>query len=361
MKRNNNLDIVRGITILIIVFYHIYAIANMHGYGPGVYIPVATELLMYGGEIGVTLFFIMSGYGIYCSLSYKDKESGRIEYIPYMKKRFKRIAPQYYVSLGILLCISGQAAQLGTQGIKHVLTHVLFIHNLWPDTSGSINGVLWTMGTIVQFYVISVLLYRLVKKSSIAALLMSVIITVGFKYIFFHVMETGNYFIYGRQLLTAIDNFVIGMVLAKYVSLHEDKEDRSAAVKIICFAACMCIFAAFIYFTGKSWVIYEDSVIGYCWHSMLALLLGLTVLCFLRLEINQTSMPARAMHYMADVQYGIYIWHLVVIQTLLASSPYAVWLAQRSFAGLLLALTAISIVVGIISTRCIDGKGLLGK
>lgn len=357
MKHNRNLDIVRGITILIIVMYHIYAIMNSSGYGPSIYIPILTQLLMYGGEIGVTLFFMISGYGIYSSLKHKETTEGKIQYLPYIKRRFIRIAPQYYISLGVLICITGQAALASTQGIKHIFTHVFFVHNFGVDTHGSINGVLWTMGTIVQFYIISVLLYKLVKKNSLLALVMSIIVTISFKYIFFHIIGTEQYFVYGRQVVTALDNFVIGMVLAKYFNEHENINVKQWS-KILLFIGSMAMLSLFIYITGQRWNIYQDSWVGYCWHSLLAVILAVVILSFSRIKFNHESVPVKCVHYISGVQYGIYIWHLVIIQNLLGSSPIIVALAQRSFIITALVLMTISILVGIVSTRCIDGNGL---
>lgn len=357
MKHNRNLDIVRGITILIIVMYHIYAIMNGSGYRTGIYIPVLTQLMMYGGEIGVTLFFMISGYGIYSYLSHKEITEGKIQYLPYIKRRFIRIAPQYYISLGVLICITGEAALASTQGMKHILTHVLFIHNFWTDTNGSINGVLWTMATIVQFYIISVLLYKLVKKNSILALVMSIIVTISFKYIFFHIIGTEQYFVYGRQVVTALDNFVIGMVLAKYLKEHENNNIKQRS-KILLFVGSMAMLSLFIYITGQRWNIYYDSWVGYCWHSVLAVILAVVILSFSRIRFNHESVIAKFIHYISNVQYGIYIWHLVIIKNLLGSSPIIVALAQRSFVITALVLMTISIFAGIISTRCIDGNGL---
>lgn len=358
MARNRNLDIIRGVTIIIIVVYHVYAIADMYGYGPRIYIPVLTQLLMYGGEIGVTLFFMMSGYGIYCSLMHSEEKDGKILYMPYMKRRFKRIAPQYYVSLAIVLCLTEQASLLATYGCKHVVTHLLFVHNLLPDTHGSINGVLWTMGTIVQFYIISVLLYKCVRKNSVISLLVSVIVTVGCKYILFHLIGVEQYFVYGRQLITALDNFVIGMVLAKYISQNDGRE-----IKVVkgwlCFAGAAIVLAAYIFISGKRWNIYQDSLIGWCWHSVLAIILAFVILGFSKINIRHDTVLARGIHYLADVQYGIYIWHLLIIQRLLASSPLIVAIAKQSFLAVTVVLLLISIAAGIVSTKCIDGKGLI--
>ena len=65
MERNRGIDIVRAGAILAVIVYHFYVLIGENRY---VQYPVVHRLLSMGGEIGVTLFFIISGYGIFLSI-----------------------------------------------------------------------------------------------------------------------------------------------------------------------------------------------------------------------------------------------------------------------------------------------------
>ena len=54
-------------------------------------------------EVGVTLFFLLSGYGIYLSLSSSEARGCLPGWRAFMKKRCIRIMPQYYVCITVLL------------------------------------------------------------------------------------------------------------------------------------------------------------------------------------------------------------------------------------------------------------------
>lgn len=60
---------VRGFCMLLILFHHIYVqLLDM-----GVGIPHIGMFLAPGGYLGTGLFFFMSGYGLYCSMSNKKE------------------------------------------------------------------------------------------------------------------------------------------------------------------------------------------------------------------------------------------------------------------------------------------------
>lgn len=353
MDRNKNLDIVRGGAVLIVVIYHVYAVFVGHGYAIGISNSVVASLIAFGGEIGVTLFFIMSGYGIYYSLDNTYILSGKINYFQYMKKRFLRIAPQYYVSIVVMLLVTENAVLISKEGIKSILSHLTFTHNLWADTHGTINGVLWTMGVIVQFYLVSILLYKCVKKNCVITYVISIAVVISMKYLIFHCIGSQNYFVYGRQLITSIDNFVLGMVLAKLIKNGKVHADKYKSCIFSFLSICLIFF--YVWYSNTK-IIYADSKIGYCWHSGMCLLLGFFILSFSMIKFNHKNLIYKFIMFVSNNEYGIYIWHLVIIVTLFDRSPIINIIASKSYVGITLILVAISIFVGFASTRLIDEK-----
>ena len=217
MKRNLNIDIVRAIAILMVLVYHIYAIT-----GITVHNKILNSFLIYGGIVGVALFLILSGYGIYCSLKYQQNKKEKFEYSKYIQKRFLRIAPQYYISLIVLLLFTGNAVYLSKDHIITLVSHIFFFHNLFYTIAGAISGVCWTLALIFQFYLIAPFLFKLMEKKPKLTLVSSFILSIFFKIFIFHflIAPSNNtneflYFNYGNQILTAIHFFVLGMFIAK--------------------------------------------------------------------------------------------------------------------------------------------------
>lgn len=360
--RNRSIDFVRGISIILIIIYHVYAISAQFGYGPHVRIPILSEILMFGGEIGVTLFFIMSGYGIYFSLDKEYERTGTINIRQYMKKRWIRIAPQYYISLAVVLFLTEGAVYLSRSGAKSIFTHCLFIHNFWPDTHGSISGVLWTMGIIVQFYVVSIFLYKGMKKAPVISILCAIFITVAAKYIIFHVIGTEQYFIYGRQLITTLDNFMWGMFLAG-CDRRQWCMQKKRILPVTMFIIMLGIFSVYVLYSAKR-SIYADSMTGYVWHSVLAVLLTGIIFWLSRIRICFESKLCSPFMVISKNEYGIYIWHLLIINAVLSKSSFVNWLASKSFLLECVWFLIVTVIAGWIATKLIDdslSKAITGK
>lgn len=130
-KRNYNIDILRAMSILLIVLYHSWVLS---GSAAVICAPI-TMLVSMGGEIGVTAFFALSGYGIFCSLRNSDLNGG-ISFTTFMKKRFARICLQY-VCLHSVLFYSNGRGFIQLVRLKNFVAHIFFVHNFFPELSWS--------------------------------------------------------------------------------------------------------------------------------------------------------------------------------------------------------------------------------
>lgn len=321
MKRNKNLDILRAISILIIVIYHIYAVT-------GIDIPIVSSVLKLGGEIGVTSFLILSGFSIYLSL---DKTKGEISYFEFIKNRLKRLLPEYYFCLIISLFLMGSAIYLSKNHILNILSHFALIHNLFSSSHGAINGVLWTLGVIFQFYLVAKLFYKGMRKHSILILLFSILFTLGSKFVTFQILthletEGVMLFIYGRQLPTALDNFILGMFICY---LCNNSNSKWKVPKLLYGISGFCLFIAVIILAQKN-IVYSNSWVGYSWHTLLAISLSLLFFAFLQLKIGKSKI-VNILEFIAKYEYGIYLWHLLIINNLIANSPIINQLVNRGY------------------------------
>ena len=242
MKRVDNVDKLRGFACLLIVIYHCYGLTKISLLD----IPIAREFLSMGGEIGVTIFFVLSGYGIFYSLQNLEKKK-KLTYRNFMKARIMKLVPQYYFNIFVLLFLTSASIYINKNHIFAILSHLLFVHSWSFAWHGAINGALWTMAIIFQFYVVAIPIYWSIKKidNLYLTMVISVLFTIICKYIvlnFLWVEDStifGSYAIMipGRQLITSLDNFVCGMCVA---GINIKREQRS----------CQSVD----YFLLKSWI-----------------------------------------------------------------------------------------------------------
>lgn len=342
MKRNTNVDFLRAVAIIIIIVYHCYILSGTPLIG---HVKMHT-LLSFGGEVGVTLFFLLSGFGIYCSLNKSGNNDMR--WGAFMKKRCVRIMPQYYFCI-VMLLIFQSSALISVQGVKDILAYSLFGQNLFVSTHGSINGALWAMATIFQFYLIAIPLYRWVKRNWIVAGIGSIGITIISKYFIYHVilnnMGFGGsaYFVYGRQLISALDNFVLGMITARIVQSTNEKSTIYKKFGVIGIIISLCMLVGISYWLSSNGL-YVDSLRGYLGHTILAILLAAIIGCFAVVPSFKGKI-VKPFLWIAKYEYGMYLWHMPIIACLYNGSPVFFELASYNFA--LFAVCMILIIAGI--------------
>lgn len=357
MKRNYNVDYLRACAIVVIVVYHCYAIAG----GPWQAHQILHIIMSFGGELGVTLFFVLSGFGIFWSLYFKEQNNKMPVWRCFMKQRCIRIMPQYYASIVVLL-IFQLSGLISVSGIKHILAYATFTQNLFIETHGSINGALWTMATIFQYYLIAIFLYRLVRKNCIFSAVISILISITGKFLVYHYLipdfQLGDYayFVYGRQVLTALDNFVLGMVAANLVIRLLEKEiSRKITILGGLFTLGILVILPIISYILCLKGIYADNITGYTAHSVLAFLMASLIVSVSVLPQRQYSV-LRPLKFVAKYQYGIYLWHLPIIRNLYNSSSLFQSLISQSFILFTLGILVIVIIIGYYSSIWINVK-----
>lgn len=313
-RRNYNLDIIRACATLLVVIYHSWTLTGKSS--TGVY--VWDTWVMLGGEIGVTAFFILSGYGIFCSLGQMEKNGG-IQFFPFIKKRILRIVPQYYTCILVCFLLLDGAANWSRASAVDVGVHMLFLHNLFPAYSGSINGVLWTMGVIFQFYLIAIPLYKGIRRCPFLFTLGAIALTVIMKYIVFHYLAflgaaQIQYFIYGRQLYTALDHFVLGMVIAYFL---QEKTPLVEGWKAWILSGGCLVVVTIVCRMGLQYGIHTCNWSGYIWHTVLAIGLSGFFYFFSCCAINQNHILPKVFLWISKYEYSIYLWHLLMMNHLL--------------------------------------------
>ncbi len=158
----DRIDILRGIAILCVFLFHsqqfLFPDATT-GKNAGNQLQATGQLkstilnllpTAYGWT-GVELFLLISGFVIHFGfLSGGQKMKPSVFY----SKRFWRIYPPYLIAL-LFFCFTGAGLKyyFGThEGLKDVLTHLFFVHNLFDRYYYSINGVFWSLVSCLHQY-----------------------------------------------------------------------------------------------------------------------------------------------------------------------------------------------------------------
>lgn len=131
------------------------------------------DTVLNAGPLGVALFLVLSGFCI--SWPYAKRNTGKIDLGSYAKRRALRILPPYYivcVALYLVYLIPAVRAKsvIGAPEPADLITHLLGIHNLFPQHIHTLTASLWTIGLEIQLYVLFPFLWLLKDKAKLAVI-----------------------------------------------------------------------------------------------------------------------------------------------------------------------------------------------
>ena len=208
------IDSLRGWAVLGTFFVHLLTLNSIFN----VQFPFVIERLLFLGQFGVGLFFIVSAYTLTRSIDLRGGGNGSIS--SFFIRRFFRIAPAYYLFLAsaILIFPNGVAAFSHPEedmiGSGNILLHLIFVNGFYPYSVNNILGVEWTIAVEVLFYCLLPFLFTINNKRMVVLFILSFAVmlvvpvmrkffnidTVYAFWLHFSLLEWGVYFILGILL-----------------------------------------------------------------------------------------------------------------------------------------------------------------
>jgi len=157
----------RGLAALYVVMFHCYMQVSfsLDATAPALLPLLAMRLLSFG-HIAVDVFIVLSGYCL--MLPVARSLDRRLPYttLTFFKKRAQRILPPYYAALLVSLILiaaipalrhkSGSTWDIALPALTPgaILSHLVLIHNLFPQWHFSIDYPMWSVATEWQIYLL---------------------------------------------------------------------------------------------------------------------------------------------------------------------------------------------------------------
>lgn len=326
-KRYEELDSLRGLAALTVLFGHLLAVFNESSLSNFLFKFGPLKGLVSGSE-AVILFFILSGFVLSLPF-YADK---KIHYGSYLIKRICRIYIPYVLTIFIaILCrnlfysgeISGLSDWMNTLwskdiSVKDMLNYLLLIGNY----SGNINYVVWSLvhemriSLIFPFLMLFVL--RANYKQGIAVAFLISFFSVAY------VFATSAYFNQTEWFSTVnyTSLFIIGALIAKYreniiavISKIKTKNKIFLLiVGLVFFIYGHPSFAIRVLFRNFDTFSFYGTVID-SW----AISVGAVIIVVLSLSSARLS---KTLHiglftFLGKISYSLYLTHLIVLASLI--------------------------------------------
>ena len=146
-------DTLRGLAILAVLLCHAHQVHLRDS--------SLSEALFGSGFLGVILFFLLSGFCIH----HPQVGATALKTKPYLARRFFRIYPPYIVVVTVLFAVcAGIGKESG--GPLNYVGHLFFWHYWGPASSEGmgITPVLWSVAIEVQFYLMYLLLFPMLRR-----------------------------------------------------------------------------------------------------------------------------------------------------------------------------------------------------
>lgn len=344
-QRFDNVNLLRAFAALVVVTYHVIE----HGHWTA--FPASGPLTIFRmGWSGVDLFFVISGFVIaYSALSlYRRAPAGFGR--RYWSHRIARIVPLYVVTIAAWIVLfwptffEQPAAQWGWQ----LLTHLIFIHNWWSDTHSAIDGVNWTLGVEMQFYLAVALLVPWIDRTPGWRIwLYGIAIAWAWRacmLVLYGHDDSWIQFVSSTQLPGALDEFGAGIFLAKWVSGHE----RRSALRGLAWLAAAAVAGWLVlelYWSRASF--WGFPAMAVFWRTGFAVALLALVAAAVELPQVLATKWLLPVNGLGEVSYGIYLWHLFPLRWIVDDAGVS---GSRG----LLAVVAVTVLLATVSWWCLE-------
>lgn len=233
-SRLESIDFLRGIASLAVVLFHITHTKNfLNPEG------LAYNLFKDGGEFGVVVFFVISGFIIPFSM---NRGGYRIsDFKPFLFKRIIRIEPVYVLSILFMASIMVLLSKMPEiywgwstyrLDFTNFLMHLGYVVNILPEENW-INPVYWTLGIEFQYYLLIGLIFPLfIQRKRFFNVILLFLITAICWFIFIYFMKD-TYLRYGSLIFRYFPIFLAG------ISLFQLKTDRIDRYSFVIFNLCV--------------------------------------------------------------------------------------------------------------------------
>ena len=300
-----DIDGLRAVAVLSVVFYHLHA------------------ALVPGGYVGVDIFFVISGYLI-TRIIWNEADEGRFSFANFYLRRIRRIAPAFLVvvaatlAAGALLLLPDDLARLARSATWSALSlgNVYFWKFLDVDYFAAASAEepllhLWSLGVEEQFYMVwpaLILVATLFRRRRIAALTIAAVACVASFWNAQATLEVAQKWAY-YMLPARGGELMLGALLA--ILRHEGPGRLPLPSRNVAEGLALVGFALI---GGALWGLDDSSAfpgINAFWPCLGAVLLIYAGEAQSR--VVHAVLARKAMVFVGLVSYSLYLWHWPIL------------------------------------------------
>lgn len=330
-KHFHTFDALRFFAFLLVFLLHLPKTGNIY-----------IDFFLKSGEIGVTFFFVLSGFLITYILIYEKKHQNKISLKKFFARRILRIWPLFYLMITFAYLspyiLNALNLPFNNEGYKpDLLTSIFFgenykmmMTNTFPD--GAPLRVMWSLCIEEHFYILwGVLLYFISPKKIPHLIISSIIIAHISRQIYTH------FGIIHIDIFSYLDYFAFGAIPAYILMYKKSFIDYLERIPRYFKYIFLILNVAIVFIIPNINFVFITHISPF----ILSLLFSITILFTLgnnSIHINDNLWLSKLGIY----TYGLYLYHTIIILLLIQIFKYL------SFSNwYLLGITSLFITIGI--------------
>jgi len=318
-----NLNGLRFIAALSVIVHHIEQEKSDY-HLPNIFASPTIQLF---GELGVVLFFVLSGFLITYLLLEEERSTDTIGIRNFYIRRILRIWPLYFLIVGLGLLILPNIPLFTAPGYstadvyRHLPLKIMFYIFFLPNLVSPLLGIVpyaahtWSIGTEEQFYLTWPVILKSIKKNR---LLLMFIIVAGYLLIARTLYSSRTDFLPLKEAISAfwptfnIDCMAIGGFFAMILHGQNPLLKFFQNKYLFYFALAFTTFLLYegIYFP----VLMVNHVkFQYLYKEFYALWFAIIILNFASNREILISLESKPLKYLGKISYGLYMYQPIAI------------------------------------------------
>jgi peptidoglycan/LPS O-acetylase OafA/YrhL len=303
-----NLNAIRFLAAVLVMVHHIELFKEMFNL-PHVFHQHSVQLM---SKIGVTLFFVLSGFLITHLLILEEKLNLKINIKSFYIRRILRIWPLYYliILLAFFILPSIDFMHLPGHDQSHWYIKLFFFTFFMPNIIHSLGAGLaygtqtWSIGAEEQFYLVWPWLMKWFKNK-LRLVLAVITIYIVFKTIFYWCYNWHIIFSYLHRIwyLFPIDNMAFGALFAVIHSNQYEKLIKFLNHQILQIFTWVLVIL----------LIASGISLGFFHHQIYSILFGVLIFNLATNPNSVVKFRSNLLDYLGKISYGLYMYHSIFI------------------------------------------------